>query len=286
MFGYLRCDKPELKFKEYETYRSVYCTLCRSMGRRYGRLSRMFLSYDLTFLCLLGLSLREEGCTYEQKHCVCNPLKKCSYCVCEAAVPDYCAAVTVVLAYFKCRDDCADRGFFASLPARVAGWYLARQAKKAARDFPSVWETVSGQMARQTELEREQTASVDAAADSSARTVAALTAFLGRDERERRVLDRVGYCVGRWVYLIDAADDLGKDLRRGSYNPFLLTRPVTPTSDLAAERAALEPTLTHCISEAAVAYGLLEPKRFSSILENILARGMPAVQQEILTKKD
>ena len=58
MFGYIRIAKPELKVKEYEMYKAIYCSLCRELGRSYGFLSRLTLSYDFTFLALLNMSLK------------------------------------------------------------------------------------------------------------------------------------------------------------------------------------------------------------------------------------
>ena len=57
MFGYVTAYKPELKIKDYEAYKGVYCTLCKEMGKEYGLLSRFLLSYDGAFYVLTyGLS--------------------------------------------------------------------------------------------------------------------------------------------------------------------------------------------------------------------------------------
>ena len=53
MFGYIVPEKPEMKIKEYELFRAYYCGICRSMGRRFGQLKRLTLSYDTTFLAVL-----------------------------------------------------------------------------------------------------------------------------------------------------------------------------------------------------------------------------------------
>lgn len=52
MFGYVTAYKPELKVKEYEAYKGVYCTLCKEMGKEYGALSRLLLSYDGAFFVI------------------------------------------------------------------------------------------------------------------------------------------------------------------------------------------------------------------------------------------
>ena len=46
MLGYVKIDKGELKVREYEVYCGYYCGICKSIGRRYGQLPRMALSYD------------------------------------------------------------------------------------------------------------------------------------------------------------------------------------------------------------------------------------------------
>ena len=53
MFGYIVVHKPELKVKEYETYRASYCGLCHSLKKQSGRIGQLTLSFDMTFLALL-----------------------------------------------------------------------------------------------------------------------------------------------------------------------------------------------------------------------------------------
>ena len=47
MFGYVTPDKGEMKVREYECYRAVYCGLCMQLKADYGFVSRMLLNYDL-----------------------------------------------------------------------------------------------------------------------------------------------------------------------------------------------------------------------------------------------
>ena len=80
VFGYIKANKPELKIKEFEAYKAVYCTLCKRLGKDYGFLSRVTLCYDFTFLAMLNMALKDGYPSYEQKRCTFNPLKKCNYC--------------------------------------------------------------------------------------------------------------------------------------------------------------------------------------------------------------
>ncbi|MBR7147285.1 MAG: hypothetical protein IKD13_00520, partial [Firmicutes bacterium] len=64
MFGYVLVDKPELKIREFDVYKSWYCGLCQKLKERSGFLGQMTLTYDMTFLILLlhGLYEPEERC--------------------------------------------------------------------------------------------------------------------------------------------------------------------------------------------------------------------------------
>ena len=97
------------------------------------------------------------------------------------------------------------------------------------------------------------------------------------------MLDRLGYCVGRWVYLIDAADDLEADLANGDYNPYIRALHIArgdPEAVKAARRNAQE-SLFLTAAEAVRAYDLLEVRRFDAILRNILTDGLFDTQKRI-----
>ena len=79
MFGYIRISKPEMRIKEYEMYKAIYCSLCKELGRSYGIFARLTLSYDFTFLALLNMALKDNFCGTNRKKCTCNPFKKCTY---------------------------------------------------------------------------------------------------------------------------------------------------------------------------------------------------------------
>ena len=111
MFGYVKAYKPELRIKEFEFYKAVYCSLCRDLGKKYGIVSRFSLSYDFTFLALLQMSLVGGCAPTERKRCVCNPLKKCNY-LCSGGLPEMPIAAAEIMLYSKLNDNIADEGFF------------------------------------------------------------------------------------------------------------------------------------------------------------------------------
>ena len=96
------------------------------------------------------------------------------------------------------------------------------------------------------------------------------------------------YHLGRWVYLIDAADDLAEDLEKGRYNPYVLSRGLTAedTNGVAATRQYAGESLNACLAECIAAYNLLEIRRFDGILRNILEQGMPHTQKRVISGEE
>ena len=290
MFGYVRIYKPELKMAEYEHYQGIYCSLCKQLGKRYGALARMTLSYDFTFLAMFRMALDDACAGFRQGRCVLHPLKK-RVCCCENENLSFAADAATLLVYYKVKDDIADRGFWCSLPSRFLLLFASRARKKAKERQPALDRVIGECMEQQEALEKSGSASIDAAAEPSARMLAFLAAEGARDEKERKVLDRFGYCLGRWIYLIDAVDDLKEDLAQGSYNPYVLSRglsadqPEKLPERLEEARQYALLTLNACLAECLAAYNLLTVRRFDGILRNILEQGMPAVQKQVAAGK-
>lgn len=285
MFGYVRLHKPTIRMGEYEQYRGVYCTLCRRLGRRYGPFARMALSYDLTTLALLDMALDDADPAFCAGRCSYNPLKRCARCQ-NTRATDHAADLSVLLTYYKLRDTLADGGVWQKLGAALLYPLAAIDRRRAVKRAPDADERIRDMTAAQTAVETARTPSVDAAAEPFAQLIAWLAGELATDDTTRRVLTRFGYCLGRWVYLIDAADDLADDRKRGNYNPFLARDGVTDDAALAATRASVEPTLNACLAELIAAYELLPIRRFDGILRNIITEGMPAGGRRVLLGED
>ena len=297
MFGYIRVFKPELKMGEYERYQGVYCTLCRRIGQQYGRLTRFSLSYDFTFLALLKMALASDCAGFEKGHCVYNPMKKCLNCQQTDAVDDA-AACAILLLFGKLQDNVQDERGRRRMMARLGLWRLRRAKRKAAARLPQEEEAIARYIAAQQAMEAEAGGSLDRAAEPTAKLMEALASGLGTTESDRRALARLGYCLGRFIYLADAADDYWDDAATDSYNPWLIAHG-TPEKDARPDRktrgvvgaadevrAHVKAALNMNVAEAIAAYRLLEIRRFDGILSNILNHGLPEVIRELTDGKE
>lgn len=339
MFGYVTCEKAELKVKDYERYSGYYCGVCKSIARRYGQLPRLVLSYDAAFLALLlaGLldipevfleatkdapeaSQEETVCRIRREHCIAHPLQK--KVVLEEAAVDYAADVLLLLAYYKMEDDRRDEG---GVKAITVERFLRSARRKIATTRPELATEVATQIKRQTALENAHCASVDEAADPTGKIMSAVlqegqrslladsaaskergtsgTAKIAADcatsvagnktDAKQRVLEQLGYQMGRWIYLVDAADDLTEDLATGDYNPFayrfedrLEELPASADQEdfSRAIHNDVERILLSCTKGIGDALALLELRRNQAIIENVVYLGMLRQTDRVLAK--
>ena len=149
-------------------------------------------------------------------------------------------------------------GYYLILPFFSSAW------KKAKKKFPEIEDIVYEYISEQNALEKQNCAELDRAADQTAKALAKILMLCSSDQKQKRVLQRLGYCMGRYIYLLDAACDLESDIKKGSYN-------VLKGSDI--KQKAI-PQIYFCINEACKAFELLDIKKYNTILGNIIYLGL------------
>lgn len=287
MFGYVKVCKAELRMREYEEYKAVYCTLCRVLGEEYGFAARGLLSYDACFYVLLqDCAESGENPEYKAGRCRFNPLKKCNYQTNCGESYRAAAALTVLMSYQKMRDNITDGKGLKKLAAYMVSPYLRGKYKKAKVRYPQFAEAVEQAMTAQADLEKEGCVSADRAADPSAKALAAVCTAFVQSETQKRIIERVAYCVGRFVYLLDAYDDLADDLKNGTYNPFLQKYEIRDAAKLcdAVLHENILRSLHMTANEAAVSFHLLTGEVHHGILENILQDGLETASTAVRKK--
>lgn len=286
MFGYIRVDRANLLGKEYDAYKGIYCALCKQLGRDYSAFARFILSYDCTFYAMLALDLSDQPPCYTQGRCRFNPFKRCNYAQSKTEALPLAAALSVITAYYKLMDNLADSPWYMRLGYRLLQPVFARWKRKAAKRYPEIDASVRRMMEKQRAAEADPACSLDQAAEPTAGMLSDMCGLLtehiplraGLDpDSTKRILRVTGYHIGRWIYLIDAADDYEKDGKRHNFNPYRLNAPTEQTLT-----AHIEATLNHALSEALLSYGLLPPGRFDHIIQNVLRSSCVMIQQKVL----
>lgn len=280
MFGYVKIYKPELKVKNYEAYQGIYCSLCKQIGKDYGQLARLTLNYDFTMLALTRLAFADECLGFKDSRCSFNPTKKCRQCINGEKELGFAAAAAMVMVYYKLCDDINDSSFFKGLLKRLLRPFFALKRRKAKKLFPEADEIIGSAIAEQSKVEKRSDAGVDASAHPSATAMGKLLSY-GFEGEKAVKLERIGYLVGRWVYLMDAYDDMYDDKKTSSYNVF---NNILENEKEAEEYA--EGVLNVTAAELSRAVETAKPARLGEILENIVLDGMFATMNQIKKERD
>ena len=277
MFGYVRPPLAALPQEERDRFRRIYCGLCHTLGERCGTAARFILNYDFTFLAILLSD--GEGETRESR-CPTSPLKKQPYLASDSAM-ELAADESVILAYWQLRDGVEDHDWFHGLKYRSLSAALEPAYRKAATARPAFDTVTRQQLKALSELEKEGCASIDRAADAFAQILGAAAEEVD-DPIRRRVLSQLLYHLGRWVYLVDAADDLKEDAKEGNYNPVALRYGLEKGEWTPESRSAFAVTLDHSIHMMATAYELWDFGVWTPILQNTIYTGLFQVGKAVL----
>ncbi len=287
MLGYVTCEKSELKVKELEWYKGYYCGICKSIGRRYGQLPRMALSYDAAFLALLQAGLKPEADQPTREHCLTHPIGKRT--VIDNDSIDYAADTMLLLAWYHLLDDRDDEG---KKSAKVLIPFTRNIYVKIAAQRPELDHLMVEQLKDLKALEEAQCHSLDRVAEPFAKIMAGIfTLDRNHSPEEKRILERMGYHLGKWIYLIDAVDDLEKDYESGAYNPLFFRYDYRKTEEtLAAFRSRIEP---HCqrnlltyLEELGKTFDLIDLKKNRGIVDNVIYLGLLRKTENILGRKE
>lgn len=287
MFGYIRPFKPHMRICEFDTYKAVYCGLCKEMGRHSGFLTRFTLSYDFAFLGLLSFAVNDVEPSIANQTCMAHPLKKTPCITCGDGLT-YTAAAAVLSIYHKLRDDIADRGFLKKLAAGLLLPFIRGAYKKAKSAYPLLADVIEENMKKQTALEKDRCKSIDQATEPTAQIMAEIARGISADPKQQRVLARLGYLLGRYVYLADALQDAPEDFKKKSYNPLLLQEDCVDSGVLNMEkiRSLATDSIHFTLGELANTYTLLNIQKFKPILDNILYLGLKNTFTLVLNEKE
>lgn len=277
MFGYV-IPPQDLPEEEMNRFRRAYCGLCHTLGRRYGPRAQMILNYDFTYLAIL-LSDPEEG-ERRRGRCVVHPRYGQEY-LAPCAALELAADESVILAYWQLWDGVEDHGWLRGLKYRGGSAFLESACRKAAQVRPDFDRSTRCQLEQLAVLERENCPSMDRAADTFAVLLQGAARQIENPVR-RRVLEQMLYHLGRWVYLVDAAEDLKKDAASANYNPISLRYGLPDGQWTSEAKQAFAATLDQSVYQMAAAFELWDFGVWTPILRETIYSGLFRVGKAVL----
>ena len=273
MFGYVVPNQSLLSDADKQRFRAAYCGLCRTLRKRHGLIGSATLSYDLTFLALLLGALYEPEESAGEERCITRPVKKHLFAF--SAPYEYAADMNVLLAYHKRMDDWLDDR---DLAARSQAGLLKRAYERASEQYPTQSQAIENWLKGVHEIEKRTDRCIDLPANATGRMLGRI--FAARDDFWSENLNQIGDGLGRFIYLMDAYDDLPTDLRRNRFNPL---KPYREDADF--EKMCYD-AMKMAVADSAEAFERLPILKDVNLLRNILYSGVWSRYAAIQNKRN
>lgn len=274
MFGYINVDRSQLSEQDKKKYQSFYCGLCRELGQVAGVKGQFLLNYDLCFLAILLQGLYEPEVSEDSFRCFMHPVqKKTSY---HSDALKYAAAMDIILSYHSLMDNYNDDG------SKLSG-YAAKSLKKSyedvKKDYPRQTNAVETYINKLSEAEASGETNIDKLSSFTGEMLGEI--FNWKEDNWGGALHCMGYHMGKFIYMIDAYDDIKKDEKKGNFNPLLSMKNESPKEF----ETFIKLNLTALMAECAKSFERLPIVENVEILRNIIYSGV-WTRYEYLQLKD
>ena len=279
MFGYVTPLKGELKVKDFGRFKCYYCGLCCHIKKQFGNIPRLALNYDMTFLGLLLDGLNPDEVEVSYHRCILHPTEKKTVISNNKAI-SYAAYINISLVYYKLVDDVQDDK---SLKSKISASILSPYRNKFPKSVIKTDIEVKKYLNDLSVLENNKSfTSLDEICDPFSKLVGTVLKnypykLIDDSDSLRHILYTLGYSIGKWIYLIDALDDLKKDMEQKKFNPinFLYNKENIIYDDfIESIKSRIEFTILNCGYSIKENLSQLNLNRNKDILYNIVELGL------------
>ncbi len=277
MYGYVSVNTSELKMREFDEYNARYCGLCDSLRKNFGRAGQLTIQHDMTFLIYLLNGLYEPHESTFSGRCIVHPMKKRNFR--RTDITDYAADMNVLLAWYKLVDDWEDDR---SKKARIMMLALKKGASEVKEKYPEKSAKIGAAFTHLRSLEKESSSDVDTVSGCFGKVMAHVCDIYG--DEWSGLLRKTGFYLGKFIYIMDAYEDMREDEKNNSYNPLI------PKKNLFLSDEDFEvyvyTILNNIMAECAKYFEKLPVKRDLQILRNIIYAGVWRRWEEMHTPTD
>lgn len=277
MFGYIIVNKQEMKFREFDCYQSYYCGLCQNLKERFGRSGQITLSYDMTFVIMLLSSLYEPETKQGSCKCIAHPFE--AHPTRQNLFTDYAADMNILFSYYKCLDDWSDEK---KVSSRAEAAFLKKKNAQVMAKYPRNAERIYTLLENIRLYEKTKERNLDLASGCFGEIMAEILAW--RPDEWEEDLRRMGFFLGKFIYLMDAYEDMERDAKSGNYNVFLYKREEAESEE-AFEKDAYT-ILSMMMAECSRAFEKLPIIENVEILRNILYSGVWCRYEMVRQKRE
>lgn len=273
MFGYITTNMEEMKIKDYRKYRYFYCGICQDLKEYHGQVSRLTLTYDMTFLAVLLSGLYEKKIMEGQYRCGAHPWKK--HTAYRSEITAYVADMNVLLSYYNLLDDWVDEK--KPVPLAMAG-VMKKDVHRLKEKYPRQVKAIVHYLKKLKVCEKEKSPDLDRASGDTGEMLGEI--FVWKKDHWEDTLRKIGYSLGKFIYLMDACDDVEKDRKKGNYNPWLSMAEEPDFYERAGQ------ILTMLAAESSREFEKLPIVDYVDILRNILYSGIWSRYDKLTNKNE
>ena len=214
MFGYVRINKMDLTFREYENYKGYYCGLCKYLKENHGEISRIGLNYDITFLIVILSAIYKPKTNIFEEVCLVSPFKRKKKLIND--ITENAASMNILLTYYKLEDNLLDDKGVKDI---LAYNLYKSKLKMAHKKYPHKSQIIKEQMKILNQLEKNKEYNIDKVSNTFGELMGEIFAY--KKDKYEDDLRRIGFNIGKYIYILDAYEDLNEDYKKGRYNPFM-----------------------------------------------------------------
>ena len=263
MFGYVNVNKESLSKENIEIYQGYYCGLCHELRLRSGAKGQVLLNYDMAFLIILLTGLYELEDEEREFVCPLHPTQKRKMRLNRAT--EYAADMNVLLSYQNFADDWNDDG---SIRKGALMKLFHKEYERISLTYPRQAKAIEEYLRKLRAAEENGETNVDIVAGYTGEMLAEIFAWEnGMWSDDLRTL---AFYLGKFIYIMDAYEDIDKDASKGSYNVLYEVRRKNQDDFDTISKLMLVSMMTEC----AKAFERMPIVLHGDIIRNILYSGV------------
>ncbi len=279
MYGYIIPDKPNMYIKDFTFFRAFYCGLCKSIGGKCGQIARLSTNYDMTFFNILMHNILGKEVEIASEACILNPVKK-KPIVKTDSLTEQIVGINTLMFYYKVEDDFVDGD---KARAIALAPIVKPKAKKARKNMPEIDKILKKGFSDLRVMEQANETSIDKVSEPFSIIIADVAKIIVGDKFNDYIYN-LCYNLGKWVYLMDALDDIDDDFKDKRYNPFLVRFNNYENREqfLQINREEIEYIMMSVYNGIVNNYNKLDVKISEGILSNVFYLGLKKQTEDML----
>lgn len=280
MFGYLKIDKMELRLKDIIHEKKYYCALCGGLGQHIGLGFRMFVSFDVTvFLHLFDLICEDKQ--EISVRCPLHPFQKKRTVRISGTAWKFCSFLNAYWVYIKLMDDINDSKAAAFFRKGQLRFFRKNKKIKALfSEYQSIIDKTETILADFSTAEKNaEIGDFDALCNIMGDLYGTVCYEFCPDASLKDLFYKIGFIMGRWIYLSDAVDDYPKDKKKKNMNPIYFMPDYDKNYDFLPDISKI---MEYMQKELKKCFLCLPDSYQKTILLNVAMFGMPGTFRHII----